>query len=237
LQNSAEYNLKARSDILYRVLIKEDVPMNGNSAQINPQGLDISDIIKAVLPIVMTTLSASPQVSPQMSIGGGLTFNPFSAAPSSASLSPQGFDIGEILKHVLPVVLSTLSASPQGGMQPQSSGPLSPQGFDLGSILKTVLPIVKTVVPIVMSTLSAGPQGSMQPQSSGALSPQGFDIGSIVGAVLPIVLSSLSASPQAAMQPQSTAPLAPQGFDLGSIIKTIVPIVMSTLSASPQTRH
>ena len=186
--------------------------MNGNSAQINPQGFDIADIIKTVVPIVLSTLSAGPQMSPQMSISGGLSFKPFSSAPSSGSVSPQGLDIGDILKQVLPIVLSTLSAGPQGAMQPQSSGPLSPQGFDLGSILKTVVPIVKTVVPIVMSTLSAGPQGSMQPQSSGALSPQGFDIGSILGAVLPIVLSTLSASPQGAMQPQSSGPLSPQGL-------------------------
>jgi hypothetical protein len=70
---------------------------------------------------------------------------------SSGAVSPQGFDIGSIIGTFLPIVLSTLSASPQGAMQPQSTAPLAPQGFDLGSI-------IKTIVPIVMSTLSASPQ-------------------------------------------------------------------------------
>ena len=176
-----------------------------NSAQLNPQGLDIGDVIKAVLPVVLGALSAQPQMSPQMSIGGGLTFNPFSSGPSGA-LSPQSnIDIGDVIKAVLPVILGALSAGPQvspqmsigGGLtfKPFSSGPssgLSPQGIDIGDVIKIVL-------PHVLGALSAAPQG-IRPQSSGpsaGVSPQGIDITDIVSRiVVPVVLSTLSISPQ-----------------------------------------
>jgi hypothetical protein len=108
-------------------------PFNASpqGAQLSPQGFDLgqvlSDVVRTAIPIVLSALSASPQVkpqsagplSPQFSIGGGLTFNPFNASPQAAQLSPQGLDfsqvLGDVVRTALPIVLSTLSASPQMG--------------------------------------------------------------------------------------------------------------------------
>ena len=174
---------------------------NGAAGAFQPQGIDIGDIVKAVLPVVLSTLSANPQMAPQFSIGGGININPFSAAPGA--LKPQGIDIGDIVKAVVPalvpVLLNAFSASPQ--MAPQ---------FSIGG-------------GININPFSAGP---------GALKPQGIDLGDIVKIVLPTVLNALSAAPQ--MRTQSAGPLQPQGIDIADVVSKVLPIVLSTLSAMPQ---
>jgi hypothetical protein len=139
----------------------QNAARNGAASGIfQPQGLDWGDVVKIILPAVLSTLSTSPQLAPQFKIGGGISIDPFSAQPGS--LKPQ--DIwGDLAKAVGGVLLSTLSTSPQlapqlkvgGGISidPLSTAPaaLNPQGINLGDL-------VKTIVPIVLSTLSAIPQ-------------------------------------------------------------------------------
>ncbi|NEI38965.1 hypothetical protein GR204_34400 [Rhizobium leguminosarum] len=240
-------------------------PFSSGPGNLAPQGFDFGGLIRAIVPIVLSTLSSNPQAGaqgnqPHYNIGGGASINPMSSAPGA--FAPQGFDFGGLIKAIVPIVMSVLSANPQAGgpgMQPQfnmgggaavnpmSSGPgsLAPQGFDFGGL-------VKAIVPIVVSLLSANPQmgaQGVQPQFSigggftvnpfssgpGALAPQGFDFGGLIRTIVPIVLSVLSAMPSSGgIQPQSSGPVAPQGFDFGSLIEAVVPIVLSVLSSQPQ---
>jgi len=223
-----------------------------------PQGINIADLVKQIVPIVLSTLSAGPQT---LQAAQPNSMSPFSNAPGS--FAPQGFDLGGLIKQVVPIVLSVLSAGPQTGqgLQPQFSvgggftinpfsstpGAVAPQGFDLGGLVKAIVPVVLSVLSTnpqtaqaVQPQFSVGAQLAINPFSSspGSVAPQGFDLGGLVKAVVPIVLSVLSASPQSVqgLQVQSSGgQLAPQGLDIGNLIGTVLPIVLSVLSTSPQT--
>lgn len=84
---------------------------NGAAAgNVQPQGLDWGELVKTIVPVVLSTLSANPQLAPQFKIGGGISIDPFSAQPGA--LKPQ--DIwGDLVKVIVPTVLSALSAMPQ----------------------------------------------------------------------------------------------------------------------------
>lgn len=235
-----------------------------STPQFNPQGIDLGSLIQTIVPIVLSTLSSTPQWS-QQGIGAqnpgsiGQPFNPFTqtSAPlggtglgvSSAQpqITPQGFDFHQLIP-ILTAVLGAFSHNQQQGMRPQAAGPqFNPQGFDFGQLLQQAIPtIIQVGLPALLSVLSAGPQAPQatqqgsQPFAAGPhLNPQGFDLGSLVKLVVPIVLSTLSAQPQAGqaqpMQTQSAGPqFGAQGLDIASLVKTIVPAVLSTLSANPQ---
>ena len=180
-----------------------------SNGSMSPQGIDIGEIVKAVLPHVLGALSAKPQMAPQMSIGGGLTFNPFSSAPA---VSPQGIDIGDVIKTVLPIVLSALSAGPQGPRL-QSSGPLSPQGIDIGDVIKAVLPLYLVVRPTANGSANERRRRS-HVQSVLIRACRNVPWASILETCsrrfCPIAFRNLSAGPQGPRL-QSSGPLSPPG--------------------------
>ena len=133
---------------------------NGAAAGIfQPQGLDWGELVKTIGGVVLSTLSANPQLVPQLKIGGGINIDPFSAQPGT--LKPQ--DIwGDLIKVVVPTVLSALSANPQLAPQLKIGGGFSIDPFSAqpGALKPQDIwgDLVKVVVPVVLSTLSAMPQ-------------------------------------------------------------------------------
>jgi hypothetical protein len=213
-----------------------------SSGSASPLGFDLGDLVNTVVPIVLSTLSANPQVSPQgfgfqvQTPFGGLGLGVNSAQPQ---IRPQGFDLGGLLQQIVPIVVKTavsaLSATPQVGqrLNPQSFGfqvqtpfggaglgvssaqpQIQPQGFDIGGLLQQIVPIA---VHAALSALAASPQ----------VAPQGFGH----QAQAPFGAGGLGVS---SAQPQ----IQPQSIDWGSLVQQITPIalnaVMSALSAAPQ---
>src|SRR5215475_9664234 len=85
-------------------------PNGAATGTFKPQGFDLGDLVNIVAPIVLSTLSANPQLAPQFSIGAGININPFSATPGP--LKPQDVDWSDVA-HVVGGILSALCARPQ----------------------------------------------------------------------------------------------------------------------------
>jgi hypothetical protein len=102
-------------------------PFAADGSGLTPQGWGwLTDVVKAVVPIVLSQLSTTPgaNIAPMSATPA---FSPMTASPN---LTPQGWGwLTDVVKAVVPIVLSQLSATPNAGIAPMAAGPaLSPYG-------------------------------------------------------------------------------------------------------------
>lgn len=190
-------------------------------AGVNPQGfnLDFSNIIKTVaqgaaqvLPgLLMSLLSAHPQLQQLTRQGGAGALAPQSLINFGANTPLGGFGIG------------LFDNKPQVGVQPGAG--FSPQGFnlDFGSIIQTVAQTAAQALPgLLMSLLSSHPQLQQlagQANAGGTLAPQSlinFGANTPLGS---LGIGLFDNKPQ--LGGQFGAGVAPQGFDFGDIIRNV----------------
>lgn len=204
------------------------------------QGFDIGNLVSQIVPIILSSLSNTPQPGAGMPAQSYApqSYAPQSYAPQAASpyglgtlsaapampgqLDPQSF--WDVFKKALPVIVNTvsqLSAAPQmPGFQPQSAGPqfgslqaqsAGPQGqLDPQSFWD----VVSKIVPIAVSTIAALNATPQMPQGGGSFQAQ---------SAMPQFggLQAQAAGPQGQLQAQS----------FWDVVSKIVPIAVSTIAA------
>jgi hypothetical protein len=197
--------------------------------QQQPQGLDIVEIVRHVVPAVVGTLSAARQWGQQPNHALGYAGN-FGQQNYGQSNHPQQQGFGP---------------SQQGPWQqgPWQQGPWQQQGYDLEGIVRAIVPAV------------IGAQWGQQPFNIGASfnapanARQGYglqnygqpgnnqqqQVDTLVQAIAPAVLGALSAQ-QGSFAQRGFGPqgFQPQGGDINNLVQAIVPGLVNALSAASQ---
>jgi hypothetical protein len=185
----------------------------------------VPEVVRACLPILLSNPTQNPQLH---QTGFGFQQTPFSSTgygfggvqtqfrPQEGNLEIVKTILPEILRALLPTLLSTLSGNPQYNLQGFGYQPTQFTGHATGSLPpQHIAEIVRAVVPAVLNSVSMNPQfqGFHTPTQgltgfgttpfsgmggAGAYPPQ-YNVAEIVKAVVPLVLTTLSATSQSGM--------------------------------------